>query len=112
MKLVASEADHQHVFTQWLDLNQITYFAVPNGGKRGWKAQRQAKKEGIKAGVPDLVVLLYQRAVFIEMKKKGGRVSPKQKEWVSQLQLLGYDVAVCYSSQEAREFIEGILNAT
>jgi hypothetical protein len=41
------------------------------------------------------------RAVFIEVKKPGGRVSPEQKNFIKVMQSLGAIAGVCYSAEEA-----------
>jgi hypothetical protein len=105
------ELEEQADVCQWLDVMGILYFAVPNGGKRGKKAQAQAKSEGLKSGVPDLVILLpLGRAVFVEMKRrKGGTVTTAQKQWVADLSALGFAVKVCRGSDEAIAFISSMI---
>ena len=45
--------------------------------------------------------------LYIEMKrKKGGRVSQKQKEWIERLNRLGYLAVVCYGADEAIKVVE------
>jgi hypothetical protein len=41
------------------------------------------------------------RAVFIEVKKPGGRVSPEQKNFIKVMQSLGAIAGVCFSAEEA-----------
>ena len=85
------EDAEQHAYIQWLDAHNIKYFAVPNIVKlagmmkskiakiRFWQ---QRKKEGIKKGVPDLVVFLPKIILFVEMKRqKGSSTSQEQKDW-------------------------------
>lgn len=105
------EIEEQADVCRWLEAKSILYFAVPNAGKRGKTAQAQAKREGIQAGVPDLVVLLpFGRAIFIEMKRrKGGTISAAQKHWITRLRVLGFNVKVCRGSDEAIEFISGLI---
>jgi hypothetical protein len=85
------EDAEQHAYIQWLDANNIKYFAVPNIVKlagmmkskiakiRFWQ---QRKKEGVKKGVPDLVVFLPKLILFVEMKRqKGSATSIEQINW-------------------------------
>lgn len=52
---------------------------VPNGGKRGKFEAFRLKESGVRRGVPDLLCVLSTGEVaFIEVKKKGGRMSPEQ----------------------------------
>lgn len=90
-------------------------FAVPNGGWRHIRTAAYLKAEGVKAGVPDLLLPVPSapyHGLFIEMKRKGGTVSKNQRWWVAQLRNQGYAVAVCYSGAEAigvlREWINSI----
>lgn len=72
-------------------------FAVPNAGRRGFKAQKQVKDEGIKAGVPDLfwpVPRSGYHGMFIEMKRHTGRLRASQKEWLENLSAQGYATGV------------------
>jgi len=85
-----TELAEQHAFVQWLDLKKLKYFAVPNEVKFVSKIKskigrinffKDRKKEGIKKGVPDLVVFLNDRILFIEMKRvKGSTTSDEQKQ--------------------------------
>jgi len=66
------------------------------------------KKEGVNTGVPDLVVLLPNMALYIEMKRtKGSTTSKEQKEWVALLNTLPYAEAhVCKGAQQAIKIIK------
>ena len=84
-----------------------------------WKSNRlngQASgftAEGVRAGVPDLflaVPAFGYNGLFIELKKpKGGRVSDKQTEFISELSEQGYRVTVCHGFIEAKQAIENYL---
>lgn len=58
----------------------ITYFAVPNGGTRNKIEATGLKKEGARAGVSDLIIVLKEKVLFLEMKRspnvlKSGKLS-------------------------------------
>ena len=59
----------------------------------------KAKRCGEKRGYPDISLPVARKgyhALFIELKKKkGGVVSPKQKEWILRLSQAGYRAVVC-----------------
>lgn len=99
-------------------------FAIPNGGERDRVTASRLKAEGVKAGVPDLMLPVsrttYERVkadlppvvtrvvtwhgLFIEMKKPGtGRVSEEQGKWHRDLEAQGYKVVVCFGWEEARD---------
>ena len=107
----ATEHDEQVAFCQYLDFVHLTYFAVPNGSNKSMTARNKFKAEGLKAGVPDIVILLEGgKTVFIEMKrKKGGTVSKEQKEWLERLRVLGFDAYVCKGAKEAIEAVQKYL---
>lgn len=56
-------------------------FHVPNGGKRDLREAGELKKDGVKAGVHDLVVVRPNKRVsWIEMKDDKGVLSKEQKQ--------------------------------
>lgn len=60
---------------------------------------------GLPRGFPDLTCVIRGRAVFIEAKALGGRVSPEQEKIHRILRNHGAHVAVCYSVEDAEKFI-------
>jgi len=97
----------------------IEYFAVPNGGSRNVREAMNLKKEGVKAGVSDLVVILQDKILFIEMKRPpkilksgklsyaGIKVSENQKVFLENVN--NGDVSagfVCYGFDEAKKVID------
>ena len=50
-----------------------------------------------KAGYPDLILLRPNAVKFVEVKRKGGRLSKIQQYRISELKKLGFDVEVAYS---------------
>ena len=88
-------------------------YAIPNGGKRSIKTARMLKATGVKAGVPDMCLPVPRypyHGLYIELKRrKGGRVSEKQSEWLQDLRKEGYKTCVCYGSDETIQVIEDYL---
>lgn len=86
-------------------------FAIPNGGERNKAVAANLKAEGVKPGVPDVMLPVPRRqyaGLFIEMKRKKGstsRVDPNQKEWHAALELQHYCVRVCWGWEEARALL-------
>ena len=74
-------------------------FAVPNGGYRNGKVAMQMLQEGVKAGVPDLILSIARggyHGYYQEQKRtKDSTVTPKQKAWHRYLKAQGYKVDVC-----------------
>lgn len=88
-------------------------FHVPNGGQRHVLVAVNLKRQGVKAGVPDLCLPVPRfgcHGLWIEMKTKDGAVSTTQKDWIGYLQGVGYRVEVCRSFEEAREVLINYLN--
>ena len=90
-------------------LKGIPIFAIPNGGDRHVAVAVKLKKEGVKSGVPDLFIRLIRAGfggMFLELKRKDGKVSDVQKFWLNQLEEEGYRVKVAFSIDEAIKAIE------
>lgn len=78
----------------------FVFFHVPNGGKRGKVEAAIMKAMGVRAGVPDLVILPRGGVpLFIELKHipKEGRkpsASKSQTEFAEHMERLGYDCRI------------------
>jgi len=87
--------------------------AIPNGGSRHPAEAANLKRQGVVAGIPDLflpVPAKGKHGLYIEMKrKKGGRLSPYQKDVIDRLQKIGYEVIVAKGADEAIQAIETYL---
>jgi len=78
--------------------------AIPNGGARNIVTAVNLKAEGVRSGVPDLLVPAW--GLWIEMKRsKGGRLSPEQKDWIEYLQSIGQTVIVAKGATDGIEQI-------
>lgn len=89
------------------DLGSI--YAVPNGGLRNARTAAALKREGVKAGIPDLVLPRARGGYFglyVEMKTDGGTIGNEQIKVGQDLTRNGYKVIYCFTCQEA---IEGVL---
>ena len=88
--------------------------AIPNGGSRDIREAKNLKRQGVKAGVPDLCLPVPKgtyHGLYIEMKVGKNKPSAKQKEWLAALGGNGYAVCVCYGAAEARRYIEKYLRS-
>jgi hypothetical protein len=94
-------------------------FAIPNfAGHAGGKIARlragsKAKREGRKAGVPDLCLPVARHgfnSLYIEVKRlQGGAVSAEQRQWHDFLRAAGHRVAVCKGAAAAIQVLEDYL---
>jgi hypothetical protein len=85
-KTAHPEDDLQMACVEWLgymeNMGKLRFFHVPNGGRRNKAEAARFKKLGVRAGVPDLVILSIDgRTLFIEFKSDKGYLSPDQKDW-------------------------------
>lgn len=79
-------------------------FHVPNGGQRDASEAAHLKRQGVRAGVPDLCLPVARggyHGLFIELKTAGGRASAEQKDWIGRLRLQGYKAEICVGWMEA-----------
>lgn len=116
---IPTEHDEQKALFSWLAVMEHKYpelafvFAVPNSAKRNPKTAQYMKSEGMKAGVPDIVIPIPRgrfHGMFVEMKRrKGGKISVEQNAWLQGLYDLGYYAVICYGWDEARSEIENYL---
>lgn len=114
-----SESDEQIVVFNWAQMMEGRYpelallHHIPNGGKRSMSEAVRFKREGVKAGVPDICLPVPRgkyHGLYVEMKAADGRVSEYQKEWLSKLTAQGYFTAVCFGAQSAIDTITRYLS--
>ena len=112
-----TEHAEQCAFHQWLRWNNIPHFAVPNQNTASFYDNRVAcsianKKaaEGVSKGALDLVIFLPKLQLFLEMKVKGGVVSPEQQEWLDVINSYPYcKGVVAYGCDEAIRITKELL---
>lgn len=117
-KKLPSEHAEQVTLIDWMEVHHpgVRIFAIPNGGKRGKLEALKLQLEGVRPGVPDLMLPTPRgpyHGLFVEMKRqKGGSVSAEQKDWLEYLTAQGYRAVVCKGFEEARKEIECYLSTT
>lgn len=111
-KNIPTEHAEQVTLIDWYDMQykDKALFAIPNGGKRNMVTALKLKAEGVRPGVPDLMLAKVSsgyHGLFIELKRtKGGSTSKEQKQWLQYLNRAGYRAVVCKGWLEAKEVIE------
>lgn len=112
------ESGHQEALFSWAAYQQgrmpeLEYLHhVPNGGKRDKATATALKRQGVKAGVPDIVLPAVRagyHGLYIELKAGKNTTTDNQKRWLEYLRQQGYYTAVCYGWQPAAELIERYL---
>lgn len=115
--------DQQALFAWWANwhrtrgLADVQLFAIPNGGLRSLRTAARLKKEGVKAGVPDVFLAVptaRHGGLFIEMKRDAshgskGRLSEAQKVALLVFEQAGYATCVAYGWKAAVAAIERYL---
>ena len=107
---IDNEAGAQETLFNWVGYQLGRYpelvllYHIPNGGKRDAKTATNLKRQGVKAGVPDLHLPVARggyHGLYIELKVGKNKQTDKQKEWQRELTKQGYLAVVCYGWEEA-----------
>lgn len=114
----ANEDIEQETLMQWTVYAMGMYpelkllYHVPNGGKRNAAEAAHLKRQGVKAGVPDLCLPVPRgnyHGLYTEMKAKSNQPTEEQIQWLESLSTQGYKTAVCWGFEAARSVIESYL---
>lgn len=87
-------------------------YHVPNEGKRQQGTGAILKTAGLKKGVPDIVLPVARwgyHGLYIELKFGRNKPTKEQRAYMEQLQEEGYQTAVAYGFEQAREIIRHYL---
>ena len=115
------ETQEQQALFAWASMFEPKYpevrdmYAVPNGAYKSRAMAARFQREGLKSGVPDIVLPHAKgghHALYIEMKRRrmigkkgellaGDRPSPQQLDWHERLRAAGNCVVVAYGWDEA-----------
>ena len=116
--LKSKENLEQEALFQWITLHESVYpgigeaFHVPNGGYRRPREAEALKRRGVKAGEPDIYLLIPRRGFHgcaIELKTEHGRVSREQVFRLATLTSRGYFAVSCRGWEAARDTLVGYL---
>ena len=109
-----SESGEQIALFEWAEYQKGAYpilrwmFHVPNGGLRDIRTAAKLKAEGVKPGVPDIVLPAARggaHGLYVEMKSREGKPTKEQLDFHDALRSEGYYVAICHSTDEAIQTI-------
>lgn len=115
---VPTEAQETEALFRWAQWAMGKYpelkllYHITNEGKRSLSSGAALTRQGLKAGVPDLCLPVPcggYHALYIEMKRKGGKPSPKQLSWIEWLNLYGNRAVCCEGWEQAAKEIERYL---
>lgn len=119
-RLLPKEGQEQATLMSWAGMQSCVYpelgllFHIPNGGSRSKAEAGRFKAEGVRAGVPDLMLPVARgeyHGLFIELKRlDGGTVSQEQKTWLRELKEQGYYATICLGWESASRVIRAYLD--
>lgn len=83
-------------------------FSIPNEGKR--HNGNKFVETGLVSGIPDLQILFPSgKSLFIEMKRRKGKLNPSQKKVIPEIEKLGFTVLIGYGFLDAKSKFEDYL---
>jgi len=84
----------------------VVWWHTANERKTSKKEGALLKRLGVKAGVPDFIILAPDRVRFLEVKRPGKYLSPAQRDMEAALERIGLDVTVVRSIDGAISHLE------
>ena len=112
------EAAEQQALFRWAAFARCNYpeldmlYHIPNGGSRNGKEAANLKRQGVKAGVPDLCLPVARgsyHGLYIELKYSKNKPTELQEGWLTRLRQQGYVAEVCYGWEYAAEVLKKYL---
>jgi len=104
-KGLLSEHRLQVMVMQHLGLHAVKeayWLAVPNAARRSMGLAARMKKEGMRAGVADICIMLGDgRVVWLELKTAKGKQTSDQLEFQKVCEALGHPYLLAHSLDEA-----------
>lgn len=83
----------------------VEFFAYPAGGSRHVVEAVNLKRQGVKAGIPDLLFLYAGKIFGLELKSKTGVLGDSQKEMFPRLRNAGMRIEVARNQSEALDHL-------
>ena len=121
ISLLDETEDQLHMrIGQWLDIvlpPGAVWHHSPNEGKRHVAYKVKQKKMGTKPGWPDIEIFVpgdqskvgNSIAIFIEVKRPGGKLSANQAMMREKLELAGCFWQLCKSVDQVHDYLDGII---
>ena len=118
-KPALTESQEQALLFEWAEAESertpelAELFHVPNGGHRNKTVAAKLKREGVKAGIPDIFLLVPRNGhhgLIIELKAKGRGPTRAQEGWLERFGRRGYLALVCHGFEDAKGTILDYLN--
>jgi len=106
---IPSESAEQIAVFEWAKYAVHRYpelallHASANGGLRSKITAARMKKEGVKAGLPDIHLPVARggyHGLWIELKRQDGRPTEAQIAWINSLLEYGNQALICYGADD------------
>ncbi len=127
-EIVSREDFEMECLATWLDSRRIDgrpllWFHPVNEGKRSWNQGKKLKRQGLKKGVPDAILIDVPakaqlvaearcwpncRGVAVELKAKDGKLSDEQRAWLGSLNERRWLTGAFWGFDQARRWLEGL----
>ena len=92
---------------EYRQLKLLSFFHVPNGGRRNPREGARLKKQGVIPGVADLAIMWkHGKIVYVEVKIPGKYQSKSQQDWEKEVRYFKFDYFVVKSLVEMEELLE------
>ncbi len=112
-RAIPLEIQECFTFVHWLKLKKISHYHIFAGGKISPIEASKLSRLGVGGGWPDFCVPVPKKGyhgLYLEMKRrKGGVISPDQREKLNELNENGYLAVVSYGCDEAIKICEDYL---
>ena len=114
-----SEHQIQAALFKWLAAvhPKVVAYAIPNAARRSMAQAAYLKAEGLRAGMPDVVIATARggyHGMYLELKTQKGKLFESQTEMLTRLANEGYASAVAYGLDDAifliTKYVEGKWN--
>jgi hypothetical protein len=108
-----TEANLQKAAARVLDLKGIVWTHVANERKTSPMHGRHLKMQGVKAGVPDILIFEPKgnfNGLALELKVGRNKLTPNQKEWEVKLGSCGWKFALCTTIDQVIEEVENYIS--
>lgn len=113
-RAIPLEIQECFTFVHWLKLKKIPHYHIYAGGKISPVEASKLSRLGVGTGYPDFCLPIARKghnSLYIEMKRrKGGIVSPSQREKINELNENGNLAVVAYGFDEAIAIVEKYLS--
>jgi len=112
-RLKPLESDIHKQVANYLDLTlpvSSVWSTIGHGGMPLHpRTAARLKAQGLKPGIPDVLIVWQGRAIFVEIKRPGGRLSPAQKAMHERITSAGAVVATCFSAEDVERYLSVIM---